>query len=255
MTDTPEDDPPAPQVNKISIKSPPFWNEDPELWFSHVEEQFRQNVITRDKTKYSHVLAQLDLKTSREVRDIIVNPPIEDRYIALKFALIQRLTTSQEQRIRQLLEHEELGDRKPSQFLRHLRTLAGTTTSEQLLRSLWLGRLPNQMQIILSIRSEDPLEAVAQQADRIHEATGRMVSELTAPKQVNEIQELKREIAELTKRFRDVTRFQPRDRSRSKSRERKKFGNLCFYHYRFREKARKCQKPCSFKSENQKGSQ
>lgn len=64
-----------------------------------------------------------------------------------------------------MLEHEELRDRKPSKFLRHLNTLAGTTVP----KTLWLGQLPTHMQAILATHTEDRLEEVAEQADRIHE--------------------------------------------------------------------------------------
>jgi len=92
-----------------------------------------------------------------------------EKYRTLKRILIQRLTDSQEQQIRQLLEYEEFGDRKPSQFLRRLSTLAGSIVPTELIRTLWLRRLPAQMQAILATRKEDRLEAVADQADRIYE--------------------------------------------------------------------------------------
>ncbi|XP_032674655.1 uncharacterized protein LOC116845724 [Odontomachus brunneus] len=156
-------------INKIAIRAPPFWPEEPELWFAQLEGQFLLGGITQDSTKYGHVIAQLETRYAREVKDVIINPPTNDKYAAIKNALIERLSASQEQRTRQLLEHEELGDRKPSQFLRHLRTLAGTIVPEQLLRTLWLGRLPAQMQVILATRAQDRLEEVAEQADRIQE--------------------------------------------------------------------------------------
>ncbi|KMQ91745.1 hypothetical protein RF55_8347 [Lasius niger] len=104
-------------------------------------------------------------KHAREIEDIITHPPTHQKYETIKRVLVQRLSISQEQRIRQLLEHEELGDRKPSQFLRHLSTLAGTTVPDDLLQTLWLGRLPTQMQAILATRNHDKLEDVAEQAD------------------------------------------------------------------------------------------
>jgi len=103
------------------------------------------------------------------MKDVIINPPSNGKYQALKkFTLIQRLTDSQEHRIRQLLETEEIGDRKPTQFLRHLSALAGTAVSEKLLRTLWLGRLSAQMQITPATRRDD-LHSVA---DRSGSNTG-----------------------------------------------------------------------------------
>jgi hypothetical protein len=54
---------------------------------------------------------------------------------------VQRLCPSREQRIRQLLTLEEMGDRKPSQFPRHLRGLAPDVT-EEFLYTIWSSRLP-----------------------------------------------------------------------------------------------------------------
>ncbi|XP_018358448.1 PREDICTED: uncharacterized protein LOC108758143 [Trachymyrmex cornetzi] len=134
-----------------------------------LEGQFALCKVTDDNAKFAYALSRIEPNQAREIKDIITQPPTHGKYVALKKALIQRLTDSQNQRIRQLLEREELGDRKPSQFLRHLSTLAGTAVSKELLRTLWLGRLPSQMQAILATRSEDRLKDIAEQADRIHE--------------------------------------------------------------------------------------
>ncbi|KAH6931351.1 hypothetical protein HPB50_023916 [Hyalomma asiaticum] len=62
----------------------------------------------------------------------------------LKQLLISRLTPSEPQRLQQLLHDTELGDRTPSQWLRHMRQLlhtADATTTDadsRLLRELFL---------------------------------------------------------------------------------------------------------------------
>jgi len=160
-------------INRVAMRIPSFWPDDPELWFAQLEGQFALSIITDDDVKYGYVLSKLEPRQAREIKDVITNPPSSNKYSAIKSALIQRLTDSQEQRIRQLLEREELGDRKPSQFLRHLSTRAGTTVSDDLLRTLWLGRLPPQTQAILATRKSDKLQNVAEQADRIHEINSR----------------------------------------------------------------------------------
>ncbi|KMQ83871.1 hypothetical protein RF55_18896 [Lasius niger] len=161
------------QIGRLAVKAPPFWPEEPELWFAQIEGQFTLGGITQDATKYSYVVSHIETRYAREIRDIITQPPANGKYEAVKKALIQRLTATQEQRIRQLIEHEELGDRKPSQFLRYLRTLADANLPNELLRTLWLGRLPTQIQVILATRTEDRLEDIAEQADRIAEVTSR----------------------------------------------------------------------------------
>jgi len=169
------------QVSKIAVRIPPFWPEEPKLWFMQLEGQFTLCGITDDEAKYAHVLSKIEPKQAREIKDVITRPPTTDKYKTLKRVLIQRLTDSQEQRIRQLLEREELGDRKPSQFLRHLSTLAGSAVPTELIRTLWLGRLPAQIQAILATRTEDRLEDVADQADRIYEIGTKAVVASTSP--------------------------------------------------------------------------
>ncbi|KAJ8737944.1 hypothetical protein PYW08_000539 [Mythimna loreyi] len=66
----------------------------------------------------------------------------DDRYEKLKTELVRRLSASQERKVKQLLMHEELGDRKTSQFLRNLQGLAGPAVPEDFVRTIWSSRLP-----------------------------------------------------------------------------------------------------------------
>lgn len=177
--------------------------------------------------------------------------------------------TTQEQRTKQLLEHEELGDRRPSQFLRHLRTLAGTSVPDSLIRTLWLGRLPAQMQVSLATRAEDRLDEVAEQADRILEISGRTTvaaASSVLSKNPGGSGNMEKQIRKLTKQVAALTaslgrleswRGRSRERSRTGGRGRSKSRDtedgVCFYHGRFRDKATKCTKPCAYKPENKEG--
>jgi len=248
------------QVNRVALKVPPFWADEPELWFAQLEGQFTLGGIVQDGTKYAYVLSHVETKHAKEVKDLITKPPEKDKYECIKKALIQRLSVSQEQQIRQLLEHEEMGDRRPSQFLRHLQSLAHTAIPEQLLRTLWIGRLPSQLQAILATRSMDNLDDVAEQADRIYEVTCRAVAvasvqPTTASKTLEQqVKELTKQVATLEGRLsRSTKREEKRGRSKSRSQSRAKQGekqeNICYYHRRFKEKAQKCTSPCDFKKQ------
>jgi hypothetical protein len=57
------------------------------------------------------VVAQINQQHAAEVEDIIKAPTAHDPYDRLKAELVSRLPTSREQRVRQLLSHEEMGDR------------------------------------------------------------------------------------------------------------------------------------------------
>ncbi|XP_050508079.1 uncharacterized protein LOC126885539 [Diabrotica virgifera virgifera] len=197
MTDGNTSDNTSASVDRISVKIPPFWPNDPEIWFLQVENQFTLANITSDATKFNYVVANLDTAYILEVRDIIVSPPATERYAKLKSELIKRLSASQQQKIKRLLEHEELGDRRPSQFLRHLQSLAGTTVPDNIVRSLWLGRLPASTQAILATQAKASLDAVAELADTISEAIAprAQISEASNARE-NTIEKLTAELAD-----------------------------------------------------------
>ena len=108
-------------VSSVTIKIPPFWPADPEVWFAQVDAQFTTKSITSQKTRFDHVVASLSPEYATEVRDLILKPPTVDPYTEL----IKRMTASQQKRLRQLFSTEELGDRTPSQLLRRMQQLLG----------------------------------------------------------------------------------------------------------------------------------
>ncbi|GFQ96066.1 hypothetical protein TNCT_579691 [Trichonephila clavata] len=71
-----------------------------------------------------------------------------------------------------------LGDRWPSQLLQEIRTLASRKITEDVLKVLWLQRLPVAMLQILSICNED-LTGLTKVADKIFEVPGFSVNEVS----------------------------------------------------------------------------
>jgi hypothetical protein len=114
------------------------------------------------------VISQLEYRYDAEVEDIITAPPANEPYTTLKNELVRRLSSSREQRARQLLTHEEMGNRQPSQFLCHLKNLA-PDVPDDFLRSTWSSRLPSHIQTILAGQAEGKFDSASQLADRIAE--------------------------------------------------------------------------------------
>lgn len=271
-----------PEVSRVAMRLPPFWPADPEVWFSQIESQFKVAGITSDETKFNYIVGNLEPTYATEVRDILTKPPATEKYDTLKKELIRRLSESQQQKTKRLLEHEELGDRKPSQFLRHLQNLAGDVAPESLVRSLWLSRLPAVVQAILATHTDTALKTVAELADSILEATSQhqvaqvsasnsssnktealleqLVASITAMSvSFNKTAErLREEIAEVASdcrgRQRDRSNYRYRSTSRNSSRSssRNRSGQ-CWYHFRFGDNARKCRPPCTKQTENLSG--
>lgn len=143
-----------------------------------------------------------------------------------------------------------------------MQNLAAQRIDDQLMKVLWLQRLPITMQQILSA-SNDPLPVLAANADKIAEIS-------TIAPVVNNIEENSRlsrlenqmllvtdQLSKLMQhqRPRSVSRTRDSSRrtSRSPSPSRKNY-QVCYYHQKFAHNARKCVEPCRF-SENFKAPQ
>jgi hypothetical protein len=90
----------------VAVRLPPFWPDRPAIRFAQAEAQFELASITRQRTKFSYVISHLNQQQAAEVQDIITSPPEQDPYDRLKEELVRWLSTSREQRVRQLISHE-----------------------------------------------------------------------------------------------------------------------------------------------------
>lgn len=257
------------ETYRVGVRIPPFNMEKPGLWFSQMEAQFALSNIKTDETKFFYIIGNLDPQYACEVEDVITNPPSTNKYEKLKQELIKRLSASREKKVKQLLTHEELGDRKPSQFYRHLLNLAGPGVPEEFLRTIWMSRLPNSTQAIVASQSKIDMADLADLADRIHDVVGTQLpstSAITTPVSNShsaEIAALVKKMDQLADKVERLSR--PRGRSTPGERYRsnstrsqssyRKFP-LCWYHQKFGERARKCVKPCDYKTAgNARGNQ
>lgn len=252
-------------VFRVSTKLPSFWADKPAVWFAQAEAQFAVNRITVERTKFDYVVAQLDTRVAAEVEDVITGPEANRTYTKLKETLISRLSLSEEKRVQQLIRDEEMGDRKPSQFLRYLRSLAGASTavSDALLKQIWLQRLPSNASAILTSQPALDLDALSTLADRIVEVapppvpailavSGKSNSDLMT-ELIKKVDDLQTQCASMTSRNKRDDRS--RDRSRSRTPARHPPSNMCWYHDKWAEKARKCTPPCNYKQGNAQGNQ
>ncbi|GBL88536.1 hypothetical protein AVEN_86269-1 [Araneus ventricosus] len=159
-----------PEVSRIAVKVPPFWRENPAIRFSQLESQFITSGIVQDSIKYHNVVASVETEILSQVSDIITSPPNDDMYKKLKERLINIFSDSEERRLKKLLQDVELGDKCPTMLLRQMQDLAGNRVGDELLRSLWLQRLPTQIQAILTTSSDD-LNKLSIMADKIADVT------------------------------------------------------------------------------------
>lgn len=142
-------------VNRVSVKVPPFWPEQPEIWFAQVEAQFGIARINSDNSKFNTVVAAIESGVLAQVSDAILNPPEDGKYNHLKACIIERYCDSEQKKIQKLISDIDLGDKRPTQLLNELRGLAKGKINDDFLKTLWLQRLPAQTRAILQASNAD----------------------------------------------------------------------------------------------------
>ena len=95
---------------RVAVRLPLIWSDRPVLWFAQDDAQFDLAGITLQRTKFNHVVSQLNQQHAAEVEDTITSLPEHEPYDRLRAELVRRLSISREQRARQLLSHKEMGD-------------------------------------------------------------------------------------------------------------------------------------------------
>lgn len=248
----------VPNISTVSVRVPPFWRANPTVWFCQLEAQFENSRITVDKTKYNTVVASIESDVLAQVSDVIINPPADNMYKTLKDKILERFVDSEQTRLKKLLNDLVLGDKRPSFLLQEMRQLSGTGQLDSaILKSLWLQRLPQQVQAILAV-SDEELDKLATMADKIldvsrFETCSFSSSVETIASSSNNYNNLLKKVEELTKRISQLSgsnrNFRSRSRSqgnRSQSRGSGSNNGLCWYHSRYAEKASKCVPPCVY---------
>ncbi len=152
---------------------------------------------------------------------------------------------------------------KPSSLLRKMKELACGKVGDDLLKTLWMQRLPITIQTVLST-STDPIDQLAKNADEmfdVSESYAVQAIDSDSNNQLNDlvnvVHPLEGKIESLKSYFRESRNSNGRSsrhRSPTPSKASTATNNgLCYYHKHFGSRAIKCKKPCDFtksKSEN-----
>ena len=153
---------------------PTFWPTRPELWFLQAEAVFEDRVppITTDKAKCKLVLRALTCEALEQVEHVLTGPePVGGRYQALHTALIDcygRTQASKHAQLIDLVRQGALGDRKPMQFLLHMRSLAGGDP-EAWERAIFLNAMPPEVRTVLANSNAPNTKRLAVEAGHILE--------------------------------------------------------------------------------------
>lgn len=260
-------------LGKITARIPTFWPSQPELWFHQLEAQFQLSRITSEVVKYRWVIGNLEAKYANEIFDLIQTPPSENPYSTIRTALIQRLTDSPQVRLHKLLAGEELGDRQPSQVLRHLKAL-DPTVPDDVVKTVWLDHLPESIKPVVVSQTTLTLEQLGKMADSVYEVLGSVrIAQISKQSTIqttpvvqsssleHRVEELSRQVALLSTRFQPSRNQNYRSHSRSRNHftrndnnrdnlnnnnNNDNFRKLCWFHTRYGSRAKRCSGSCDW---------
>lgn len=234
----------------VSVKLPDFWKTDPEMWFAQAEAQFILANVTKDETKFYHIVAKVDQSVICHIADLVSTPPADNKYKALKDRLISRFALSPEARLERLLGSTDLGDLRPTHLLAKMQELAtGLNVNDNLLKMLFLQRMPANVRPILTI-SDGTLSKLAEMADKMMESPNVAAvspAAIGSSSGANDQMEyMKDQLETLSAEFRRF-RTSSNDRRRSRSASASRIANdVCWYHRKYGQQAQRCKQPCRY---------
>lgn len=249
----------------VSARIPEFWTDMPKYWFAQFESVMEPQK-QGDSAKFHMVIGKLGRDAIQQVGDLIFSPPTENKYTTIKTRLITTFEESAETQFNKLVSEMDLGSQRPSQLLRKMSNLANNTqVSTDALKRLWVSRLPTAVKTVLAVAQDMKLDDLAVMADKIIEntQTGEIATVASSPTECNseiitqmknlnlELKEIRNEVNEIRGRSSYRGNSWKRDRQRSRSARQGRTPEdknwLCWYHYRWRNRARTCEQPCNWK--------
>ncbi|GBL74515.1 hypothetical protein AVEN_235446-1 [Araneus ventricosus] len=132
----------------------------------------------RPKLKERRLFSKLDLTCTRStsaaiesnvldfLQNIVISALEIYKYVILKNRVIETYSVSDASKLRTLLQRIELGDQRPSILLKRMLDLPGNHFSDDIFKSLWLDRLPENVKLVL-VAPSGKLSSLAIMADKI----------------------------------------------------------------------------------------
>ena len=211
-------------VRRRSITElPSLWTNDVETWFAQAEAQFALRDITNETSKFNHVVSVLSADVASKVSSILQSPPGHNPYTALKKQLTCKYQLTEHERAAAIFNIPALGDERPSQIMDRMLHLLGGCEGG----ILFISILPIYVKNTLALSTTTDLQQLALEADRIFlsgQPDNSTVMSTTTDDSTTE-----------------VSRIQRNNSKHHTSR------TLCFFHERFRSRAKKCVQHMSFK--------
>ena len=246
--------PAAAPLHAVAVKLPPFWEPNPRVWFVQCEAAFRHANVTREVTKFDHILTALPTSVVNAIIDLVdeVDGHQEDCYTLLKERLMGKYSLSKWSRCAAVVDHDQLGDRRPSTLMDDM--LAVHPEGEKpnsLFLYIFLRKLPPEMMDQLVVKDYATPRELGLAADKLWDSRrsrGRPVCALAVPPPMAAVSAVSRSPSPSTGR-------PALNRSSGGRRQRASTpgpSGFCRLHAKWGEDARNCFPPCSWPKNGQR---
>ena len=227
----------AASVFGASVQLPMFDRAEPDAWFILADANFNLRKVTDPSTKYWYVLSKFDTTTLRKLSTFMKQPRGVDPYKELREMLCQTYEPPKEQKLDALLSLTDIGDERPSEFVLELQCLASDATVEDFLKQILVRCLPTSIVTAITGSLSGDLRSVAKAADRAWTAAATSASASSA--KVSAV------AATASAPASRGNRRGGRQRGGCQAGGQTTALNLCGFHKRFGDSARRCLLACS----------
>ena len=153
--------------NIVNIKYPNFNPDSPETFFKVIE-AYKTNYNLNETDMFLNLFVNLPLNIQAMVKHLL-EPTAKDKITEFKKIIEQNFVPPIEDRIKKVILSTKMGDAKPSEYLRHIKSVIGENwmSYENLIRNQFLDSLASSIAPFIHLISPNTdLEAIALAADK-----------------------------------------------------------------------------------------
>ena len=223
-----------------NVQLQPLWVDDPDGWFLSCEAAFGAQSITDEKQKYFNIIRALNKDQLASVQYVHAMPYVPGHLQALKSALISAYKPTEGERMNKILAKTSLDfGQRPSAAYRQMVNWAEGILDKRVVMSLWSKLLPDNIAptIFQNINYEDLTD---ERIRRIVESADELMTRHNDKKQVNSMNRPRKSSS---------SRSSDSNKSRYRRPKYNPGGRYCYSHFRYYDKADRCDDPqrCKFR--------
>ena len=239
---------PSPDTNTGNlVQLPPYNPTNPRIWFDEVESIFAVRRINDEYRLCQQVMDALPQEVADVVKNVKKVQPMHP-YLTLKRTVLSHV----ERPIAKALLDIKLADKSPSQLLREMRGLIMPIYFDEVdLKCIWLSKMPENMQQLLRpmiCMSTDDLVTLADEMMKLCHVGGITTSSAPSSSDEDRLTQMSSRIEELANRL-DSLEALRNSESKPETTSTSCNEKICWYHKKYRARAKNCVKPCSFKNQ------